>query len=736
MTAGAGSTVKKGTCPVCGNACLVDVHISNGKIEKVERDRDSSMGHLCERGVNTLDYHYHKERLNYPLKRVGERGEAKWERITWDQAMDEIAERLEGIREKYGPEVVLVLGGSPHGPGDPASWKWCNLWGTPNFFHLGKNCGEAEFPIECAMYGYDTIAGWATFIDPKKTDTVIMWGSNLSESIPRLWTAYKYGMSGGMKLVVVDPRPTGCAQKADIWVRLRPATDGALALGMLNVIISEGIYDREFVEKWCLGFEELRSLVDRYPPERVSEITGVPKEQIVEVARLYASSRAAVITWGVATCHMGSGAGLSAVLGKCWLKAITGNLDREGGNRFSDPPDFTAFLDELNWDSQINHPLRTRDNVSAHVWPLTSVKGLSLYREGMKRVYPKGWGAAQYFIYPAPYMVWEAILNGEPYPIRAVFDQGTNTLCSIGNSRHAYEAMKSDNLDLHVSMDHFLTPTGALADYVLPATDALERPHLSNLWGMGNSWYGREAAVERQHERMDDYDLWKDLGNRLGQQGHWQDTLEAWLDRLLEPSGMTLKEFAATPGYDPPAVHERYKETGFGTFSGKVELVPSILTELGYDPMEGYREPPWSPVETPEIAAEYPLILISGSRVRPFHHSSHRQIEGCRGRYPDPLVQVNDLTARELGIEEGDAVYIETPLGRVRQKAQLLEDLHPQVVHADGYWWFPEKPEMEPDLFGVWESNINAVLPDDPSVCDFAGNNYFRGLLCRIYKAD
>lgn len=724
----------KGTCPVCGHGCHLLAHVEDGRIVKIERDRESFLGGLCERSAAAIDYHYHLERLNYPLKRTGRRGEAKWERIGWEQAMDEIAAKLDSIRNQYGPEAVLVLGGSPHGPGDPAAWKWCNLWGTPNFFHLGKNCGEAEFPIECAMYGYDTIAGWATLLDPSKTGVLMIWGANPSESQPGLWKGYEWAQSQGTKIVVVDPRPTACTRKADIWLKLRPGTDGALALGMINVIITEGIYDREFVERWCLGFEDLRKLADGYPPERVAEITWVPAETIRQAARLYATAPAAVLTWGVANCHLGSGAGLSSVLGKCWLRAITGNIDREGGNRLSDPPDFTDFLQEVNWDRQVSHPLRTRDNVSADRWPITSVRGLALYKEALSGVYPAGWGAAQYFVYPAPYAVWEAILTGKPYPIKAVFDQGTNTLASVGNARHAYEAFRSENLELHVSMDHFLTPTGALADYVLPATDALERPHLSNLWGMGNSWYGREPVVRPEHERKDDYQLWRDLGVRLGQKREWADTLEEWLDRLLAPAGKTFREFAKGPGHTPEPRFRRYEQFGFGTFSGKVELVPSVLTRLGYDPLEGYREPPWSPVSTPNLAEEYPLILISGSRVRAYHHSSHRQLAKLRQRYPDPLLQVNPVTARNLGISEGDTVVIETPLGKVKQKAQLLDEIHPKVVHADGYWWFPEKPEA--DLFGIWESNINAILPDDPDVCDYAGNNYFRGALCRIRRAE
>jgi len=725
---------KKGACPVCGRSCHILVHFAGSEIKEVQRDAESRMSPIpqCARIAAAVDYHYHPQRLNYPLKRAGKRGEGKWAQISWNQAMDEIADKLAEIRDAFGPEAVAVLGGNPKGPGDPAAWKWCNLWGTPNFLHQGKNCGEAEFLTECAMYGYDT----ASSLPNSSTRVGVMWGANHAESREFAFrTGWLEAKRAGMKMIVVDPRPTPSAAEADIWLQLRPGTDGALALGMLNVIIDRGLYDRQFVQEWCTGFDDLSRMVQDYPPQKVSDITWVPAERIVDAAMLYATGKPAVLSMGVANCHLGR-AGLSSVLGKSWLRAVTGNLDREGGNVLGDWPEGTAFLDEIDWDRQIHHPLRERDNVSAHVWPIASVRALALYRKAMKKVYPKGYGGAQYFIYPGPHYLWTGILEGQPYQLKAVFDQGTNSLCCLGNGKLIYQAFKSDNLSLHVSMDHFLTPTGALADYVLPATDALERDNLSNYWGLGNTFFGREKVTEPLYERKDDYLLWRDLGMRLGQEESWPDTAEEWFDRMLAPRGCSFKEFAAGPGYVPPRRYERYREKGFGTFSGKVELVPSILKQLGYDPMAGFEEPRWSPVSTPDVAKEYPLILIAGSRIRPFVHSAHRQIARLRDKHPDPLLQINPDTAGKLGIAEGDTICIETPSGTVRQKAQLLMELDPRVVHADGYWWYPEKPEADPSLFGVWESNINSIMPDAPEFCDYAGNNYLRAQLCRVYKAN
>ena len=731
--------VKKGTCPVCNaGGCHVRVYIQDGEIVKVTRDPDSPLGNLCEKAIAAVDIHYHPDRLNYPLKRFGERGEGKWERITWEQAMEEIAQKLDGIRTRLGPEAVAVLGGSSLNHADPAAWRWCNLWGTPNYFWQGKNCGEAEFLAECAIYGYATGTN-LTYPLPSITKCALIWGHNPWASLQQRWQTYVEAKRTGTKLVVIDPRLTRCAEEADIWVQLRPGTDGALALGMLNVIINEGLYDKEFVEKWCLGFDEVRTLVQKYPPDKVESITWVPKEQLIEVARLYATSKPAVLSGGVGSRQLGSGAALSAVVGKCLLRTITGNLQSEGGNPFMENPERTAYLEELHWDKLIEHPLRRRDNVSAHVWPIASVKALTLFREAQGKVYPRGVGISPYFIFPSSRYLWSAILQEDPYPLKAVLLQTSNPLVVLGNARRIYKALKSSNLELFVAMDRWMTPSTQLADYVLPAADNLERPYIDSLstWGFRNTYFAREKAVEPLYERKDDYYLWRDLGRRVGQEEYWMEIPEQWFDKILEPTKITFKELATSDvsKITPQQEYKAYERTGFATFSGKVELAPSFFEKMGYLALPDYQEPPWSPVSTPDLAKEYPLILISGGRVRTFFHSQHRQIDKLRKRYPYPLLQIHPETARKLGVADGDPVYVETPLGRIRQKAKLTTGIDPRVVHADGYWWYPEMPGEEPCLFGVWESNINAILPDDPELCDYTGDNPFRALLCRVYKA-
>ncbi len=739
--------VKRAACYQCWWQCGVKVHVKDGaEIVKVEGDKDNALGgrgRLCVKSSAAIDFHIGPNRLNYPMKRAGKRGEYKWERIGWEQALDEIAEKLVAIKKAFGPESLIIIGGTQHGVADWASWRFANMFGTPNIFHQGKNCGEAEFLAMCLVYGYTTrsMGGGAR---AGVTKCVVNWGANLAESGHLGFAAILRAKENGAKLVVVDPRRTKTVEKADLWVQLRPGTDGALALGMIHVIIEEELYDRDFVSKWCLGFDRLEEVTRKWTPQRASEVTWVPPETIVEVARLYATSKPAHLTWGVATCQLGGGpkgAVKSAVLGKCILRAITGNLGVMGGEPFMDHPYHLNWIDNLKWDLLLDHPERTRDNLSAEEYPVASVKGYRVFRDAMAKVYPKGFGAAHYMLFPASWAMWRGILDGKPYPIKAVCSQGSNTLVNISDAPRTYKALKSKNLELHFAMDLTMQPTAALADYVLPAAGWLERPNLRTDWGFSNLYQCTEAAVEPLHERRDDYWMWAQLAERMGMKEEWPETLEGMFDVFLRGTGMSFqqhleKNLETQFTYGSAAKEDRpYEKTGFGTFSGKVELFPSILEKLGYDPSCDYGEPPRSPYATPELAEEYPLILISGSRVREFWHSSYRDMEKLRRIYPKPRLEIHPEDAVRLSIKDGDPVYVEAPEGKVKQWAKVDDGIMKGVVHADGYWWFPEMPAADPCLFGVWESNINAITPGDPATFDYAGDNNFRSLLCRVYKA-
>ncbi|CAB1368460.1 molybdopterin-containing oxidoreductase family protein [Denitratisoma oestradiolicum] len=724
---------QKGTCPICGMGCFVEVKIQDGIPVRIKADHNSPHPADCPRAGQAKTYHNHPDRLNYPMKRVGKRGEGKWQQISWEQALDEIAAKLGQIRDDHGPEAVQTLGGSFKGPGDAACWRWGNLFGTPNMMHQGKNCGSAEYLAEWSVYGTIGVVGyWPT---PGVTKTAIFWGGN--PPVPggiAAEKAIKAARKAGTKIIVIDPRRSEAAELADIWLRIRPGADGALAYGFLNVIIHEGIYDKEFVEKWCLGFDELKEAVKDYTPQRVSELTWIPVEQIVEVARYYANNKPGNISFGLGTVELGNATN-ATVFGKAYLRAITGNLDLIGGQLLDDMPEFMQYRQELKWDTLLNHPLRTRDNVGAHLWPVAGVRGMKTFREAMAKLNPLGPGPAFYMMCTAPSAIWSAIIDQDPYPIKAVITQGTNSMVALANSRRVYQALTSPNLDLHVAMDHWMTPQAQLADYVLPATDGLERANLGGMWGFGNVTSAAMPTVKPQFERRDDYQLWRELGNRLGQQGEWPDTLEGWFDKLLEPSKITFAELASRdmPWLFPePPQEKRYEKTGFATFSGKVELSSSLMQKLGYPGILPCEEPGWSPVRTPELFKEFPLVMTAGASSPFYYRSQHKQLDKMRRQHPKAFASIHPETAASLGIGDGDAVWVETPMGKVKQWAKLNDTLHPDVVHADGLWWYPEQEAYEPNLSGVWESNINSIIPDDHNFASFAGDNHLRAHICRI----
>ena len=546
----------------------------------------------------------------------------------------------------------------------------------------------------------------------------------------------KFKEAGG-KLIVIDPRRTDLTDMADIWLQIRPGSDGALAYAMINVIIAEKLYDAEFVAKWCAGFEELAEAVCRFTPEIVSEITWAPAEKIAEAARMFATNTPGHIPFGLGAAELGKATN-SAVFGKTYLRAITGNLDVEGGAKFADSPLSTRYIEELHWDKLIDHPLRTRDNVGADRWPIASVRGLKAYRKAMEKVHPKGIGPTIYNVVVAPSAIPGAIIDGKPYPIKAWILQGGNPLVALGDARRLHEAMLSDELELSVNMDHWMTPGGQLADYVLPATDGLERPLVNNMWGFADSFTAAKRITEPSYERRDDYQLWRELGNRLGQQGYWPDTLEEWYDWVLEPTGTT---HAALAEQDVPWLmarpsFRRYEQTGFATASGKVELCSDLLKSLGYAGIPAYEEPAWSPASTPELTDEFPLVLTTGNSLKWYYRSQHKHLEKMRKQHPYAQVTLHPDTAADLGIAEDDRVWVETPMGKVRQVAKLDEGMHPRVVHADSHMWYPER-EAEGDAhYGVWESNINAILPDGEGYSDYAGDCYMRGLICRVTRAE
>jgi len=731
-----GGNVKRTFCTLCPQHCGMLIQVEDGRPVRFDGDRENPVakGKLCIKGTACIELHEHPDRVNHPLKRVGPRGSNQWERISWEQALDEIAASLALIRDREGPEALATLGGTHKSPGDWSSWRFACQFGSPNFVSQGRNCGVGEFVTETSVYGWDTIYQAP---HPGVTNCVVIWGSNPAESSPPSWERLKECQKQGAKLIVIDPRVTKTAARADLHLPVRPRTDGALALGLVHVLIAEELYDKEFVERWCLGFDQVREIAAEWTPERTCEVTGVDAELIVAAARMYAENRPGRIAFGVAPTQLGEGAARSALLGRAILRAISGNLDVPGGEPLGNPYDESqyAWYENIGFDRLVDHPLRTRESVNAADTPLVSISGYKAFREAAAPIYPKGHPGSAYLLFASQPAIYRAVVEQDPYPIRAIIVQGGEPLLTMGGAKMAHRAFTSDNLETLVVMDYWLTPTAQLADYVLPAADFLERADISSHWGIGNFFVVGQKSVEPLHERRNDYELWAGLGRRLLDPAEWPETLEEMLDRFLAPSGKTFEEWADGPKnhHFPRPRWKKYEEQGFATPSGKVELVPSMFERFGENPSPVYTGPPYSAPDAD--VDEYPLQMIPGSRFRELTASNLRQSARLKKIHPEPIMDIHPETAGRLGIGDGDWVLIERPEGAIRQKARLFEGIRVDTVHPDGYWWEPGTQAGEPSLSGVWTSNANAITPSEPAFSSFAGDQPLRGSRCRVRLA-
>jgi anaerobic selenocysteine-containing dehydrogenase len=713
--------------PGCHDGCSVLLYTKDGKLVKVEGDPESSynQGRLCPRCLALPEVVNHPDRVTHPLKRVGERGENRWEEISWDEAYDTIAREFGKIKEKYGPESVIFAQGTGR---DIMAYisRLAYSFGSPNFACLGLSGNACYLPRVALMLvntGAFAVADCSQTLpdrydDPryKVPECMVVWGNNPlaanSDGFYGHWVIDV--MKRGTKLVVIDPRLTWLASRADLWLQIRPGTDAALAMGFLNVIINENLYDHDFVEKWAYGFDELKQRVQDYPPSKVAEITWVPEEKIVAAARMYAESKPASIQWGLAIDMTKEALPAAHAITALWT--ITGNLDVPGGNILVQPP--------------------------YGIWQSMGGWGVEYLSD---EVMAKRFGVDKYPILNYGFLIAQAddladaMITGEPYPVHGAWIQTNNPIaCMSADPRKTYEGLSK--MDFTVVVDLFMTPTAtAFADIVLPAATFPEREGIRS-----HFWYylGAINKVTQVGEAKSDMQINLELGKRFNpEMWPWKDVEEMYTD-MIAPAGVNYEELKEKGRMIPPFEYRKYEkgmlrqdgQPGFNTPTGKVELYSTMMKEWELDPLPYFEEPPQSPVSTPEVFAEYPLVLTTGARRWGYFHSEHRQVPSLRELHPDPTVEIHPDTAAKYGIQDGDWVWIENGMGKCKQRAKLTPTVHPMVVSADHGWWFPERKAEEPELSGVWDSNINLLVPFDPGRSGFGGN--YKALLCKIYKAE
>ena len=423
-------------------------------------------------------------------------------------------------------------------------------------------------------------------------------------------------------------------------MQLRPGTDAALALGLINVIIEENLYDREFVSRYCHGFAALTGRAKEYPPEKVSEITWIPADTIRAAARLYAGNKPGSIISGMGVEHLENSA--EYVHARTILSALVGNMSKVGGDIVHGPHPKMISANEIDAIDRIS-PEQKKKQIGSDQYKLFTWPGYDMIQENLKRFWGKRGGifGCENFA-PAP-LLYRAILSGKPYPVRSLITWDSNPLLTQSNTKLVYKALKS--LDLYVVVDFMLTSSADLADYVFPTASWLERPCLWDGYNNANYIIAGERAlsptVEGEYDHGDDYQFWRGLGTRFGQEWPWE-TMEEVFDYRLSPMDITFSEFMKAGGVDrPPIDYDYYKEKGFATPTGKIELYSTIFEKLGYDPLPAYREPYETPISKPDLAKKYPYILITGGRHRPFFHTEFRQVDRLRNQHPHPLVQIH-----------------------------------------------------------------------------------------------
>jgi len=670
------SRVVKGVCRLCLSCCGIDAHVEGGRLVKVSAMKEHPVNKLCVKARAIPDWIYSPKRLTHPLRKV----KGAWQEVSWEEALDVIADKLSAIKERYGAKALVVHLGEPLvGSEVPRiAIRFCSLYGTPNYTSGSSLCFAAKGIGHGLSISRRMFPLTPSYQNP---GCIVVWGRNPQQSKIGEQANIVSAQKRGSKLIVVDPRATPLAKRADLHIQVRPGTDCALALGLLNVIITEELYDKAFVERWTSGFDKLAEHVKKYSPETVAEITWVPADKIKEFARMYAASKPAAVTQGVSLDHCVNGVQTSRAISL--LIAVTGNLDVTGGDTY----DFPLKQASLR------------------------VKGIVALDEVIGARYP----IFNKFVSETSAMpVAEAIISGQPYPVKALIVQACNPALTWPDSAKVRQAF--EQLELLVVSDLFLTETAELADIFLPAVAFPERRILIDYASKGVPLISlSQKAVEPPPDCLEDWQLWAELGRKMGYADYfpWQSADE-FFSHLLEPSGVTLEQLIQNPGgiiYAQPDRRRKYEQEGFDTPSGKVELFSPTLAEHGYDPLPTFTPPP-------PTSKDYPFTLITGTRIIAFTHSQFRDIARLRKLTPQPLVEINPQSAKKLGIADGDKVIVESPKGKITLKAKITPDIHPQVLSLPHGWA---------------EANAN-ILTDNEPHDPISGYPALKTTPCRVRK--
>ncbi|MBI2736673.1 MAG: molybdopterin-dependent oxidoreductase [Rhodospirillales bacterium] len=705
-------------CSTCDNFCPVSARIEDGRVVKVSARKDPFLKDvICMKGAYAPKSFAHPDRLMHPLRRTGGRGSGQFERVSWDEALDDIAARLREVIDQYGPEAFAVATSHWNTTTDSGLCRrFMNLLGSPNYISGVAYCMGNTAAVNRTVYGWFP----GPFGGILNSKCIVLFGHN-----PRRhsWTAeYKMirvAQSRGAKLIMLDPRKSENAEMADLWLPLRAGTDAAMCLGWLNVIIREELYDKDIVRDWSSGFDQLAARVAEYPLERVAQITGVDPELIAAAARMYANTKPAIIPWSPITDQQVSST--SAIRLHAMLRALTGNVDVVGGEMLN------GFSNRVIPDTDIEDhdrlsPDQRAKQLGSDEYPIFTYRGLEPYREATRRVWGRDWAnliGGQYMANPTS--TFRAMATGRPYPVKAFFSLGNNTLMGFANMQQIYRGLM--NQDLVVVHEHMMTPTAQLADYVLPGDAWLERP--SMMGGVS------PKAMEPPGECRGVFSIWTGLAHRMGLGNHFPwATLEELFDYRLQPGGLTWNDAVQAGAIPREQPEERkYLKTGFATPSGKVEFYSQALANLGFDPLPYYRE-------AAPLSEEYPLSLFVGVRDDQYFQTGQRHVPELRNRVPDPTAFMSPRTAEAQCLKAGDWLRVATSHGRMFARLEIRQQMPDGLVRVPHGWWKPESAKGGANLSGAWAFS-DAQLSDDsdPNLVDTEqGVPHLKGIPSRVDK--
>ncbi len=696
--AGGSERIVHSACRFCRAECGLLVRVRDDRIVRVDGDPDhpTSRGGLCVKAQAVSELVEDPDRLRTPLKRVGERGSGQWKPISWDEALDEIASRLSAVKERYGAEALAAYRGIANSniPQTPYFIRFLNAFGTPNLTSAFSVCVGPKAISAMHTYGRNL---WPVG-DYRRSRCILLFGSNPAVSFMHRYGAVMEDLRGAVRrgafLVVVDPRRTETTGEASLHLQIRPGTDGALALGLLHVILRDRLHDEPFVSRHAAGFDRLRAAAADYTPARVEGITWVPRRLVEEVAVRFATTKPACADRRQGVLHQTNATQACRAIDA--LNVVTGNVDVRGGVVFAPPVPIR--------DIALREALpKERRSFSRFAWSDGAVT------------------------------LPDAILSGRPYPIKAFISFAGNPALSWPDAARVAWAFHA--LEFVAVIDLYLTETARMADIVLPATTFMERTDLNDSLRVPlaplSYVHLRQQAITPRHEAWPEWRIINGLAARLGLADLFPfNDAESLMDHVLEPAGLscrTLKEQHPSGLVYAEAAPGRFLGKGFLTPSGKMELHSPGLEAAGFDPAPVYREPAQSPVSRPDIVADYPLIFTTGARLEATSGTWTHNLPLLRKLVQENWVEINPETAGKLGVREGSRVAVETPRGRIELPARVTDAVPPQVVAIPFGWGHDAGRRLAGSTPGA---NPNILI--DVSVDPISATPAYRSGLCRV----